>query len=322
MAVWNPSGIVITEKGLEILSKVQLGVGLITISRVVSGSSRVPIESLSSLLSIQNEEQEFSIIGKTTTMNSSVITIAVDNSELESPYTMNQIGVYVTHQDYEGEVLYYVAQCDEGTADTIPTKDVSPVSLQFDLNIGHSNTDRVVINISSNGSLPITGGTITGSLTITGGLVVNGDTVLKKLTVDSVNVTTELVSKKVTTNEISIKDGTSDTFKVNNHPVGDTDVVNLSYLKEQNPSVKKSVTITLPSSGWSGNSQTVSVPEVHGYSDVVVTPFVDENTSYSVYTDSGIYCYAQGEGTLSFKCESVPDSDVKVNLLIVEDMYK
>lgn len=75
-----------------------------------------------------------------------------------------------------------------------------------------------------------------------------------------------------------------------------------------------SKTVSLPASGWTDNAQTVTVEGV-----------TDENTilvgynpeSYEAYSDAGIRCTGQGNGTLTFVCESTPDVDVSVNVVIL-----
>lgn len=74
------------------------------------------------------------------------------------------------------------------------------------------------------------------------------------------------------------------------------------------------VTITLPASGWADGQQTVNVAGVTATNTVVVCAHPDDN---EVYSESAILCKTQGSGTLSFKCESVPTSDVKANVIIL-----
>ena len=46
MATWNYDNVVITQKGSEALSKVQVGVGKLTVSRVVTGGGFVDSSQL------------------------------------------------------------------------------------------------------------------------------------------------------------------------------------------------------------------------------------------------------------------------------------
>ena len=73
------------------------------------------------------------------------------------------------------------------------------------------------------------------------------------------------------------------------------------------------ITVTLTSAWWSSNSQTVSATGVTATNDVIVSP---APTDIADYADCGVYCSAQGSGTLTFGCDSTPSGDIVVNVLI------
>ena len=80
------------------------------------------------------------------------------------------------------------------------------------------------------------------------------------------------------------------------------------------PSVGVSVTLT--ASGWNANTktQTVSVAGVTSTANCIITAAPD---SYMAYAKAGVRCTAQGAGTLTFACETVPTADVEANVLII-----
>ena len=80
------------------------------------------------------------------------------------------------------------------------------------------------------------------------------------------------------------------------------------------PSVGVSVTLT--ATGWNANAktQTVSVAGVTATSNCIITAAPD---SYMAYAEAGVRCTAQGAGTLTFACETVPTANVAANALIV-----
>ena len=80
------------------------------------------------------------------------------------------------------------------------------------------------------------------------------------------------------------------------------------------PSVGVSVTLT--ASGWNANAktQTVSVSGVTATANCIITAAPD---SYMAYAKAGVRCTAQGAGTLTFACETVPTANVAANVLIV-----
>ena len=73
-------------------------------------------------------------------------------------------------------------------------------------------------------------------------------------------------------------------------------------------------TCTLTSAWWSSNSQTVSVTGVTASNTVIVSP---APADIGDYADCGVYCSAQGSGTLTFGCDTAPSGDIVVNVLIM-----
>lgn len=73
-------------------------------------------------------------------------------------------------------------------------------------------------------------------------------------------------------------------------------------------------TATLTVAGWSGTTQTVSVTGVTANSILTVTY---APASHDAWLDAGVYCSAQGAGTLTFTCESVPSAALTANIVII-----
>lgn len=80
------------------------------------------------------------------------------------------------------------------------------------------------------------------------------------------------------------------------------------------PSVGVSVTLT--TSGWNANAktQTVNVSVVTATANCIITA---SPGSYMAYAEAGVRCTAQGAGTLTFACETVPTDNVAANVLIL-----
>lgn len=72
-------------------------------------------------------------------------------------------------------------------------------------------------------------------------------------------------------------------------------------------------TVTLSTSNWSSNTQTVNVTGVTASNTVIVSPAAD---SYRVYCEVGIYCTAQASNKLTFICDSVPSDTITINVAI------
>ena len=76
-------------------------------------------------------------------------------------------------------------------------------------------------------------------------------------------------------------------------------------------------TITIATTAWNSSTLTTSAQSVTGVTasnTVVVSPHPDDFTAYG---EAGIYCSAQGSGTLTFKCTTVPSAAIKVNVMIL-----
>ena len=79
-----------------------------------------------------------------------------------------------------------------------------------------------------------------------------------------------------------------------------------------NPSLAVSVTIAV--ADWSNQTCTKSVSGVTASNNIVIAP---DPASFLAYGEAQIRATAQGSGTVSFACESVPDAAVTVIVLIV-----
>lgn len=73
-------------------------------------------------------------------------------------------------------------------------------------------------------------------------------------------------------------------------------------------------TITLSASNWSNDTQTVNVSGVTANNTIIVSY---NPNSYEAYSDAAIRCIEQGNGMLTFSCESTPSIDVSANVVIL-----
>lgn len=110
-----------------------------------------------------------------------------------------------------------------------------------------------------------------------------------------------------------------------NPPEEDNQATNKAYVDSALDSAKKysdarfSVqTVTLEKYSWANYLQTVSVTGVTAdtsKTDIIVSGSPSDD-DWEAYTENGIRAYAQGAGTVQFKCESPPSVDVKVNVMV------
>ena len=71
--------------------------------------------------------------------------------------------------------------------------------------------------------------------------------------------------------------------------------------------------VTLASDAWTDKLQTVSVTGVESESIVFPAPS-PEKQNRELYGECGIYCIEQNVNALTFECETVPDTDILVNI--------
>lgn len=77
-------------------------------------------------------------------------------------------------------------------------------------------------------------------------------------------------------------------------------------------------TVTLTTSAWSSNTQTVTVQGVSATeTDQLIQP-VPAIASQSAYYEAGVLCTGQAANSLTFTCETVPTSDLTVYVVIQE----
>ena len=75
-------------------------------------------------------------------------------------------------------------------------------------------------------------------------------------------------------------------------------------------------TVTIQTANWSNDVATVSVTDMTASAVIIVTP---SPSSYQLATDAGVYCSAQGAGTLTFTAiNGTPSSSITMNVLIFQ----
>lgn len=89
-------------------------------------------------------------------------------------------------------------------------------------------------------------------------------------------------------------------------------------LAEVGDKANKSTTteVTLPADGWDADAktQTVTATGVTETANCIVTA---TPASFVAYGEAWVRCTAQGAGTLTFACETVPTEDLTANVLIL-----
>lgn len=71
--------------------------------------------------------------------------------------------------------------------------------------------------------------------------------------------------------------------------------------------------VTLAASAWSDNLQTVNLDGDISDSIIVISPST-EKSNRELYGECGVCCIEEGANYLKFECETVPDTDLQVNV--------
>ena len=75
----------------------------------------------------------------------------------------------------------------------------------------------------------------------------------------------------------------------------------------------RSTIVTLAASAWSDNLQTVNLDGDISDSIIVISPST-EKSNRELYGECGVWCIEKGANYLKFECETVPDTDLQVNV--------
>ena len=75
-------------------------------------------------------------------------------------------------------------------------------------------------------------------------------------------------------------------------------------------------TVSLGTTGWSNNSKTVNVTGVTSSNTVIISPAPADSDAWA---EADIICTAQGSGTLTFGCDTVPSTNLTANVLILTE---
>lgn len=143
MANWN--GLVMTDKGVALQSKVQAG-EVLNITKMKLGSGTLPAETdIRKLTDLVIPEQNLGIGGREPNGDYCKISATISNVGLEAGYYVRELGVFAQDPD-DGEILY--AYTTDGAPDYLPAEGGSTViSQEFSVNIAVSDTDKINVEI-------------------------------------------------------------------------------------------------------------------------------------------------------------------------------
>ena len=175
---WKPENTVITNVGLQMLSKAQVGIGKLEVTKVVTTDIVSSIDDNKTLTGDSTQilyKQECEIMntyggeifgdnGEEQNAGESRITARVSNENVSDTgdlksYEIHQIIIFMRLTNLSdpnadmGEVPYMVAQSDE-IPDYMPDFAENPVAINYDLYILHSGVAQITVNNDVTGYLP------------------------------------------------------------------------------------------------------------------------------------------------------------------------
>lgn len=127
----------------------------------------------------------------------------------------------------------------------------------------------------------------------------------------------QLNSDAMITGDITFKYGADfDGSKITSvgTPVNGSDGANKAYVDSKAP--LPPVPVTLTTSGWSSNTQTVTVSGVSASETAQLITPTPAIASQSAYYEAGIMCTGQAANSLTFTCQTVPTSNLTVYVVI------
>lgn len=155
MATWKPENVLLTLKGNEALSKVLAGQGKLTVTRIVAGAGYVSPSTLYNQKDVSNIKQTLEVNRVVTDANGSEISTTLSNINLDTAYSLYQIGVYCKHTDSDEEFLYLIAQCETDKPDNIPAKTDTVANFSYNLYIQHEGTTQFEVTVNQPGAISV-----------------------------------------------------------------------------------------------------------------------------------------------------------------------
>lgn len=103
------------------------------------------------------------------------------------------------------------------------------------------------------------------------------------------------------------------TFTAKTKPTADL-TANLIIVSLPEGATATANTCSLTVAGWSSNTQTVSIEGMATDRIAIIGPVVG---SIDVCKTNAVYCSAQGNGTLTFKCQTTPSVAITMNVIMI-----
>ena len=137
---------VITEKGLALVTKVQMGSTTLKFTKIATGAGSYGDEDVGNRTELKDKKQEFSLSSISVVDNDTVkLRAVISNAGLETGYYIREIRLFAQDPD-DGEILYSLAVAYDGQWDYLPAEsEVSPATINLDTFSSVANASTVTI---------------------------------------------------------------------------------------------------------------------------------------------------------------------------------
>ena len=258
--------------------------------------------------------------------------------------TNTQIGALLNVKDASGTVneIYLITKAEnvQGLSQLI-SDSLLGYAKKTDLD-GYATESDVDTKLRN--YLPLTGGTVNGTVTVIGNNNIftnKGQNAAVVVGSDRIRIAAG-ISGNTTKTELNIFDnGTAGVnvngtggnslgglFRIFNNDryngvyydadgsgyVDDNRLANHAYVDAIKPKAHK-VTLTVANWDSATKAQTVNANGVTATNIVTVSP--ETKASADIWSESGVFCTEQGDGTLKFTCTDIPTADISVNVVVV-----
>lgn len=234
-------------------------------------------------------------------------------------FSWREIGVFAADPDHPNDRAYDILYCyqNAGTAPiAIPAPGDTPYSEQITIKIHVSSVQTINVYVSPGVNAGNVAFDPTGVEGVTGTTIQAAISELAtKVAGKQDAITVSGLLKGAGDGSISAAvSGTDFVAPVAGKGLSSNDYTTEEKTKLEGLSVPVSRTATLTVAGWSNKAQSVSVAGVTANSIVTVTY---APASRAAWIDADVYCSAQGAGTLTFTCDTVPTQALTANIVIL-----
>lgn len=234
-------------------------------------------------------------------------------------FSWREIGVFAADPNHPNDRAYDILYCyqNAGAAPiAIPAPGDTPYSEQITIKIHVSSVQTINVYVSPGVNAGNVAFDPTGVEGVTGTTI---QAAISELATEVAGkqdaITVSGLLKGAGDGSISAAvSGTDFVAPVAGKGLSSNDYTTEEKTKLEGLSAPVSRTATLTVAGWSNKAQSVSVAGVTANSIITVTY---APASRAAWIDADVYCSAQGAGTLTFACDTVPTQALTANIVIL-----